>query len=162
MKLVNLTPHAITLHVGLFDEEHPYGDEKQITIEPSGTVARVTEESTPTHRLNLDDQIEVWVHERRFGEVEGLPEKEEGVVLLVSSIVASAATHRDDLYVPYPLIRDDEGKVIGAAGIAKAVKDDRDDIIHNMSLDLARLQGCHAEDSDYRGGSEIFPSQEAK
>lgn len=32
----------------------------------------------------------------------------------------------------------------------------KDDTIHDMGLDIARLQSCHVEDSQYRIGS-IFP-----
>ena len=218
MKLINLTPHEIKLHVGLFNQDNPYGDKKVIMIEPSGEVARVSEISEPQHLINLDDELSVRFYSREFGEVENLPKPQEDTIFLVSSLVA-AATDRDDLYVPYPLVRDDDGKVIGAAGLTKEKRQNgnedvatkvakivnkfvdsnegpgaywpewrecvagkpenpdgistkkciqdianyvnslieaKDDLIHDLQLDISRLQGCHVNDEDYRQGTQMF------
>ena len=53
----------------------------------------------------------------------------------------------------YPDWIGDEEKVaeeVAAAIIAEVIAE-KDDLIHNLSLDLARLQGCHVEDKEYRG-----------
>ena len=51
-----------------------------------------------------------------FGKVENLPEKQDNVYLIVSSLVAQAAK-RDDLVVPNT-IRDENGKIIGCDSFA--------------------------------------------
>lgn len=58
------------------------------------------------------------VREVRTGEVTGLPPKGHGVLYIVSRAVA-AAVDRDDVVVPYPLVRDETGRIIGAAGLAR-------------------------------------------
>jgi len=52
--------------------------------------------------------------------VEGLPDPENGVILLASSMVAeaSAATGRTDVYAPDQLVREG-GAVVGCRGLAR-------------------------------------------
>jgi len=111
MKLVNLTPHKVNLAT-------PDGD---LAVEPSGQVARVSE--TYSHI----DEIEVGGIKVPYGHVsylavDGLPDPEPGVLYIVSRPVAERATGRDDLVVPYRLVRDEQGQVIGAAGLARIVE----------------------------------------
>lgn len=54
-----------------------------------------------------------------MGEVENLPEPEEGVVFVVSMVTCQRAPHRRDLFYPYPQLRDKGGNIIGAAGFAQ-------------------------------------------
>lgn len=60
--------------------------------------------------------------EQTFGEVEGLPEPEEGVLLIVSSIV-KAASNRKDLVVPATGHKDckrsEKGFIISVPGFCK-------------------------------------------
>ena len=111
MKLINLTPHKVTLAT-------PDGE---LTVEPSGQVARVSE--IYTHL----DEIEVGGVRVPFGHVsysaiEGLPDPEPGALYIVSRPVADKAATRSDLVVPYRLVRDEQGQVIGAAGLARIVE----------------------------------------
>jgi hypothetical protein len=111
MRLVNLTAHKVTLVT-------PDGD---LTIEPSGQVARVSE------IYSHIDEIEVGEAKLPFGHVsysaiEGLPDPEPGVLYIVSRPVAERATDRNDLVVPYRLVRDEAGAVVGAAGLARIVE----------------------------------------
>lgn len=112
MKLVNLTPHAINLM--------PDGKDGQIvTIPPSGTVARCTTRRIPVDTIEVDG-ISVPINHTEFGEVTGLPEPQEDVYYIVSSIVAQAVRwERDDVLIVDDTVRDDEGRIIGARALAE-------------------------------------------
>jgi len=51
------------------------------------------------------------------GDVEGLPEPQSNTVYIVSTLVAQAVPHRDDIIAPdtspQGVVRDSEGKIIG-------------------------------------------------
>ena len=76
-KFVNLTPHTINLNNG-------------DALPPSGTVARVSASYT-----DFDDGV---CHQV-FGDVQGLPDPQDGVLFVVSALVL-AASDRDDLVAP--------------------------------------------------------------
>lgn len=102
--IVNLTPHVITL----IDENGG-----KTVIESSG-IARCIQRDEKIGELNGFP-----VFKSFFGEVTGLPEKEEGTVIIVSAIVAKAmAGKRDDLGVVSQTVRDEAGKIIGCRGFA--------------------------------------------
>ncbi len=105
MRLVNLTPHRLDSHT-------PDGVRQ---IEPSGSVARVATIETAADPI---DGIPVAL--TSFGEVVGLPDPQEGVILIVSGIVADAA-RRPDVVSPGPLIRDAAGQPAGCRGLARRV-----------------------------------------
>lgn len=104
MTIISLVPHA--LHISLAD-----GSIREIA--PSGVVARV---STKEEIVGVVEGAEVT--RIVFGEVEGLPPREEGKMFIVSRLVASAVPDRDDLLIPGPLVRDEKGVVIGARGFS--------------------------------------------
>lgn len=103
--LVNLTPHDLSIHT-------PAG---VVTVAPSGQVARVATVDTaaPDH-----DGIPVVI--TTFGEVTGLPAPDDGVMYVVSGIVADAA-RRPDVVSPGALIRGPDGQPIGCRGLARRV-----------------------------------------
>ncbi len=103
MTIKNYTPHA--LNVRSIEGE-------VITIEPIG-LARVTCSETQVGTLNG-----FAVKKSTYGEVQGLPEPEDGVVYVVSRMVASALPSRKDLMIPGTLIRDDKGVVVGCDGFS--------------------------------------------
>lgn len=103
-KLVNLTPHPIVV----------LGPDGEITIPASGTVARCSEVSEVIGELNG-----VPVIRKSFGQVVNLPEPEEGVVYIVSALVAQAAKDRDDVVFPGNLVRDDQGNIKGLNAFGK-------------------------------------------
>jgi hypothetical protein len=94
MKLVNLTPHAITI-----------GNE---TLEPSGTVARVTMEEMDAEPIGGIPCIS-----RIASGVTGIPSPAPDTVYVVSAMVL-AATDRADIVAPdtgSTAIRDDAGRI---------------------------------------------------
>jgi len=100
MKIINLTPHAITT-AGL-------------VIPTSGDIARVS--VTRTQRGNING-IPVFVP--TFGDVTGLPDPSLDTVYLVSAMVRShpAVSSRADVCSPGALVRDDAGNIIGCDGL---------------------------------------------
>jgi hypothetical protein len=101
VKLVNLTPHPVNVYVG----ETP-----SYSVEPSGVVARI-ETIEDGH---LDGAVVL-----RMGGPVGLPEPVSGTRYIVSLVLAQVV-ERADLWVPYGLIRDGSGQVVGCRGFAVA------------------------------------------
>lgn len=102
--IVNLTPHDITIVDGNGDI--------QTTIPKSGTVARVAMKRVWTDCING-----IGLYETQLGEVQDLPEREEGIRYIVSALVRTAVPDRVDLFSPGELVRDDAGRVIGCRGL---------------------------------------------
>ena len=103
--LVNMTPHQLNI---------VQTDGKVLTVEPSGFIPRCASTEKLDQSIGLID-----VTSQTLGEVEGLPESLPGAFYIVSRLVASAASGRDDLLVPGPLVRDDQGRVIGCKGLSR-------------------------------------------
>ena len=101
--LVNLTPHILNVQAA---------DGSWIELPPSGKIARVAVRRIPG---GIVDHIQVY--EASFGEVEGLPEPEPVVRLIVSRIVLEASG-RFDLLAPGELVRDEKGQPIGCLGLS--------------------------------------------
>ena len=111
MKLINLTPHAITV----------CGRE----IPPSGQVARCAVEEEVVGMVehpDSDDQdaltTSVPIIRQVFGEVTGLPERQDGVMYVVSAIVAQAVPDRVDVVIPARTLRDEAGRIVGCEALA--------------------------------------------
>ena len=108
MKLKNFTPHNVVIVID---------STKKIVI-PSDGIARVTETKTVAPSIDVDGAIiETFISS--FGEVENLPPQEEGVMVIVSALAASAAIARDDLLVPGELVRDDGGNIVGCKSLRR-------------------------------------------
>ena len=103
--LVNLTPHDMNI-VQVNGEV--------LTVAPSGICPRCSSSEV------VDGTIGglIQVTRQTLGEVEGLPESFPATFYIVSRLVASAA-NRPDLLVPGPLVRDDQGRVIGCKGLSR-------------------------------------------
>lgn len=108
---LNLTPHP--LYVKAQDGEY-------VIIPPSGDVARVVYDRFPPEQVRIDGyEVSVAVAGAPR-EIVGLPEPEEGVILIVAKAVADAApAHRGDLMSPGKLIRDEDGNVVGCDGLTR-------------------------------------------
>lgn len=103
MKLINLTLHNLTIH---------NGEGESTTIAPSGIVARVAAEKENTGCI---DGIPVF--KTSFGEIQDIPEAQEGVIYVASLLVAQAAK-RADVFSPGELLRDEAGQPVGCLGLA--------------------------------------------
>ena len=98
MKIINLTPHAVTI-----------GDR---TIEPSGEIARVSQTTTPAGDW---DGIPLVVGS--YGDTVGLPPQQDGVFYIVSAMLRMANPSRRDLGSPADVIRDAQGQTVGCRSI---------------------------------------------
>lgn len=122
-RLINLTPHEVVL-VG--------ENGSMMRIPPSGQVARVAERvegaeeflavagnTTPSEiQFSLGG---VPLRRVSYGEIEGLPPREEGTFFVVSAVVAMAAAKagREDVLFPHELVRDSQGRIVGARALAR-------------------------------------------
>ena len=112
MELINKTPHPVTLVLE---------DGAKITLAPVLPTPRVSSSSivTATYTITDSDGVEHTIVREApvFGEVVDLPEPQEGVLYIVSMLVAARANGRTDLVSPGRQIRNDAGQVIGCAGL---------------------------------------------
>ena len=108
--IVNLTPHSVTFVSA--EGNH------LLTIEPSGQVARVAAKTVQIGQRRFGDVL-IPVTGTEFGEVEGLPDPEEGKVYLVSSLVAQRCKERGDVFIPNESVRDAEGRIIGCRSLGR-------------------------------------------
>ena len=104
MKIKNLTPIVLNII-------NDYG--ATINIEPSGEVASFKQ----TERFAGILPGAIAVTRKTFGKVEGLPAAEPNTNLVVSRLVAERVKDRTDVYVPGPLVRDEEGRIVGCRGL---------------------------------------------
>jgi hypothetical protein len=109
MQIINLTPHAITIH--------------DITIQPSGTIARAGEWVEPAAPISLDDGRVISTSWVTYTRLEDLPAPTPDTYYVVSLVVAqaAAATHRStaDLLTPGEQVRDAGGRVVGCRSLAR-------------------------------------------
>jgi hypothetical protein len=101
MMFINLTPHVINLNDGR-------------SFSPMASTARVSSTHTPF----VDDVCEV-----AFGVCEGLPPQVDGVIYIVSALVAAAAK-RSDLVSPatgHPACVRENGQIRSVPGFVRAV-----------------------------------------
>ena len=111
MKILNYTPHAVTLKTA----------ERTFQIQSVG-VARATTESKI---VGFIDDLPVM--QKTFGKVYGLPEPnlvDEDTILIVSSLTAQAAKAEnhpllDKMYVVNDTLRDANGRITAATSLAK-------------------------------------------
>ena len=101
-ELINLTPHDVNLNGVVFGR--------------SSAPARVSSTQEVVDEVELPE-AKIQVFKTVLGSVVDLPDPSKGVIFLVSRMVASAAPSRSDLAVPGPLLRDENGVVIGSKGI---------------------------------------------
>ena len=100
--LRNFTPHPLHFLP-------PGGEAFEI---PSEGIARVSMEARSVSVEGLPVPAVVQVP----GEITGLPAPAEGVVFIVSAMVANAA-NRPDVAHPAEFVRDEDGKIIGARAL---------------------------------------------
>lgn len=112
MELINKTPHVINLVCE---------DGTKISLEPVLPTPRVSSSSVKTASYTITDSegIEHTITREApvFGEVVDLPEEKEGTIYIVSMLVAARANSRADLVSPGRQLRNENGQVIGCAGL---------------------------------------------
>lgn len=106
MKIINLTPHKVTI-------VNTEGT-SIMEIPVSGIVARVTCETVQTGEIEG-----IPVTETSYSEVTGLPDPSEGIVYIVSSLVAQRCKDRNDVFIPNESVRDEEGRIIGCKSLGR-------------------------------------------
>ena len=106
--LINLTPHEVRL-VG--------EDGKTAMVFPSQGAIRLLEERERVDTLSLEDG-EVPIFKKRFSGGADLPPEKAGTLYIVSLPIAQAYPGRRDFLVPDQLVRDKEGRVVGAKALA--------------------------------------------
>lgn len=113
-RLVNLTPHAIVLRPS---------EGADVVIPPSGGVARV--KSVPGGARNVEGIPVPVASPQVWGEIEGLPAPQEGVMYIVSAIVLGRLQGaRPDVVGPGTgpqdgAVRDDAGRVIAVTRLVQ-------------------------------------------
>lgn len=109
MRYVNLTPHAVTIINGDGDIV--------LTVQTSGTIARLPEHITPAGDLDGVQVMDVIL------DVTDIPEPQDGVIYIGSMPLlmglAAVGIHRQDLVYPYGQIRDAAGRIIGCRSFAR-------------------------------------------
>ena len=103
--IVNLTPHSITFVDG--------AGNTVLTVEPSGQVARC---SVVREKVGMIGGIPV--NKSQFGNVENLPEPQEGTIFIVSALTAQAVPEREDVFITDDAVRDEQGRIIGCRALA--------------------------------------------
>ena len=106
VEIVNLTPHEITVYDA--------AGESVLQVIPSSGVARAAQTREPLDSING-----IPVSKTGYGAVEGLPDRRDGVVYIVSVLTAQAAPDRTDLYIVDELVRDDTGQILGCKALAQ-------------------------------------------
>lgn len=106
--LINLTPHEIRI----------IRDDGNITLPPSGTIARCT-----VTRKQVGSVDGIPINRTVFGAVEGLPEPTADTYYIVSAIVAQACPDRSDLLITDDAVRDDQGRIIGCRALATVAQE---------------------------------------
>ena len=109
MKIVNLTPHELSIY---------RADGDVVVVPRSGRVARVHEVREP---MGILDGISV--EEVSHGKVDGIPPPEKDTIYIVSAMVGQA-TERLDVYSPGQLLRDERGQPMGCRGLSRRIFDD--------------------------------------
>jgi len=109
-EFVNLTPHTITV----FDSS---GKKCLIEIPPSGQVARVATMAEEVGALPINGH-DVPINRVTYGEVENLPEPQNGTIYIVSVLVLQALKgQRTDVMAPDTgpdsVVRDENGRIAG-------------------------------------------------
>lgn len=123
-KLYNLTPHKITLRTMRAAQRD--GAPRDLTIEPSGTIARVVSRVGESKTFT-DIPVPV-LPPVDPGSIEGLPEPEDGVVYIVSGFVIGhpeIAGIREDVMAPATgpkdnAIRNERGHIVAVTQLRAA------------------------------------------
>lgn len=106
--VTNLTPHWVNI-VDPADKTTVIR-----SFEPASVPARCVEKRTDEGVVS--DNIPVSAVS--YGEVTGLPPRQQGTIYIVSMLVAQTHPHRKDLMFPGEIVRDERGVIIGTTGLS--------------------------------------------
>jgi len=104
--IINCTPHPITMCDAQGDVYFTFPKGEIIPRLSMKTVQREPIGEIPTSQTV-------------FGELENLPEQQEGIFLIVSQLVKNAAPSRSDLLVPAEVYRDSSGNIVGCKSLGR-------------------------------------------
>ena len=138
-RIVNLTPHNVTLVTASGDE---------VVVQPEATPARIPTTTTPVGDVNGIPLVE-----ERLGDADDvLPAPQPGVVYVVARPVAERAGHRTDLLVPTQVERVN-GRPVRARALARVMAASP----RTTAADaLVRVAETAIEDKDHRGALELL------
>ena len=111
-KLINLTFKPIRI----------LDNDKNVicTIDPAPEEERATISVTRKRSVPFElDGIVIPSFDYEYGEVKNIPEEEEGVVYIVSSLVAQRVPERMDVFIPNESVRDEKGRIIGCKSLGR-------------------------------------------
>lgn len=108
--LKNLTPHDIHIY-------DTSGKHCVYVVTAQGNPARCEEIQEDLSKLKLE-KIQLSLKCISYGEVTNLPDPQENTFYIVSTLVAQNAINRKDLLVPVDIVRDENGKILGAKSLA--------------------------------------------
>ncbi|MBT2213444.1 hypothetical protein [Actinomadura sp. NEAU-AAG7] len=112
MRLVNLCGHPVTIMDA--------NGRALLELPPDGPAVRRDEHVHESGSVTLPSGATVPLYVAGFGAVTGLPARRAGTVYVVSRVVADAVPGRRDLVFPYDPVRDENGRIIGCRGLARA------------------------------------------
>src|SRR5690554_7704085 len=139
MRIVNLTPHPVTLVTANGDE---------VVIQPEETPARIPTTTTPVGDVNGIPLVE-----EALGDADDvLPAPQPGVVYIVARPVAERA-NRPDLLVPTQVERVN-GRPVRARALARVVTESPRTAAANSLIRVAET--AVTEDKDRRTGLELL------
>ena len=140
MRIVNLTPHPVTLVTAGGDE---------VVVQPEATPARIPATTTPAGDVNG-----IPVVEEALGDADSvLPAPQPGVVYVVARPVAERASHRSDLLVPTQVERVD-GRPVRARALARVVTESPRAAAANALIRVAET--AVTEDRDRHTGLDLL------
>ena len=106
VEFINLTPHDVNLILQ---------DENTMTIPASGNVARVGSHVEQVGTIGIIPVVKTVFDTV----VTDLPDPQDGVIYLTSTLVAQAVLDRTDVLVPADLRRDEAGRIIGCGALQR-------------------------------------------
>jgi len=116
-EVVNLTPHAIHLYENRYDID-PNVDKPLATFEPSGVVARVQAKTISMGNI-LIGKLRVGETITIHQEVNNVPNPREGVLYLVSYLVADSLKGRADIFCGANFVYNDRRQKVGMRTFGK-------------------------------------------
>ena len=110
----NYTPHPIRI---IKVNSNDLITELVATFPPEKVSVRLEQKTLQAGYINTFG-AKIPITKTEFGKAENLPEPKDGVYLIVSRLIKTAYPNREDLLVPNEIVRDEEGKTIGALSLA--------------------------------------------